>query len=105
MVKPIAQRERALIKLYAYWQFELDPLSFYTKWDVTYEQIALICSRSLSTVQCWFGRGKKYRAPRACDQRHLALMDFLLEHFEEIPPEFLFRLCPESRELRRRLKP
>jgi hypothetical protein len=102
MVKPIEQRERALINLYAHWQFELDPLSFYTKWDVTYEQIAVICSRSLSTVRLWFGRGKNYRAPSACVKRHLALMDFLLEHFDSIPPELLFRLCPESRELRRR---
>ena len=54
MVKLIGERERALINLYAYWQFELDPLSFYSKWDVTYEQIALICSRSISTVRCWF---------------------------------------------------
>ena len=102
MVKPIQQRERALIYLYAHWQFELDPMSFYTKWDVTYEQIAVICSRSVSTVRHWFQRGKNYRAPSAWDQRHLALMDFLLEHFDEIPPEFLFRLCPESRELRRK---
>ena len=102
MVKPIGDKGRILVHLYANWQFELEPRSFYYKWDVTYQQIALICSRSLSTVWHWFQQGSNYRAPRACDKRHLAMMDFLLENFEEIEPDLLFRLCPQSRELRRR---
>jgi hypothetical protein len=28
------------------------------------------------------------------DLRHLAFMDFVLEHYEEIPPELLNVLCP-----------
>ncbi len=102
MVKPIGEREHALINLYAYWQFELEPWSFYSKWDVTYEQIAVICSRSHSTVRRWFLRGSNSLSPSACDKRHLALMDFLLENFEEIPPEWFDRLFPKNQVLRRR---
>jgi hypothetical protein len=37
-------------------------------------------------LQCGVGleTGKNRRFPTAVDLRHLALMDFLLEHFEEI---------------------
>ena len=97
MVKPIGEREHALIHLYAYWQFELEPWSFYSKWDVMYEQIAVICSRSHSTVRRWFQRGSNSLSPSAGDKRHLAVMDFLLEHFEEIPSSLLNLLCPPSR--------
>ncbi len=33
------------------------------------------------------------RRPQAADMRHLALMDFLLEHYEVIPGELLNLLC------------
>ena len=97
MVKPIGERERTLIHLYAYWEMELDPKSFYIKWGVTYEQIALICSRSPSTVGNWFQSGRYRSSPNACDKRHLALMDFLLEHFEKITPALLNHLCLRNR--------
>ncbi len=97
MVKPIGDRELALIDLYAYWELELEPRSFYSKWDVTYEQMALICSRSPNTVRRWFQLGRYYTPASACDKRHLALMDFLLEHFEEISPQLLEQLCSRYR--------
>ncbi|MCG6136813.1 MAG: helix-turn-helix domain-containing protein [Nostoc sp. LLA-1] len=71
----------------------MTPNNFYAKWDVNHEAIARICSRSLSTVRHWFSKGRNYRSPMPSDLRHLALMDFLLEHFEEIPEEFLKILC------------
>jgi hypothetical protein len=95
--RPIRERELTLIDLYANCKLEISPRRFYAKWDVSYQQIGKICSRSPATVQRWFGRGHNYRAPTACDMHHLALMDFLLEHFEEIPAELFDRLCPASR--------
>jgi len=52
---------------------------------------------SISTVRSWFRRGANYRRPRARDMRHLALMDFLLEHYEDIPADLLNLLCPPER--------
>ncbi|HAX77077.1 MAG TPA: hypothetical protein DCY88_14880 [Cyanobacteria bacterium UBA11372] len=52
-----------------------------------------ICSRSPTTVQRWFKRDRNYRSPKRCDLYDLALMDFLLEHFEEIPTELFNLLC------------
>ncbi|WP_414859111.1 helix-turn-helix domain-containing protein [Nostoc sp. KVJ3] len=72
---------------------KMTPKNFYAKWDVNHEAIARICSRSLSTVRRWFSKGRNYRSPMPSDLRHLALMDFLLEHFEEIPEECLNILC------------
>ena len=91
--RPLGERELTLINLYAYCELELEPRTFYAKWDVTYEQIALICSRSPVTVRRWFLTGSNYRPPMSCDKRHLAVMDFILEDFEEIPVELFNRLC------------
>ncbi|MFB2983109.1 helix-turn-helix domain-containing protein [Microseira sp. BLCC-F43] len=91
--RPLGERELALINLYAHCQLGLSP----RQWDVTYKIIADICSRSPATVRRWFGSDRNYRAPSSCDLRHLALMDFLLEHREEIPTELFNLLCPHSR--------
>ncbi|AFY31795.1 hypothetical protein [Calothrix sp. PCC 7507] len=100
--RPLQVREQNLIDLYSHCQLGMTPKNFYAKWDVNHEAMssdkplrvyARICSRSLSTVRRWFSKGRNYRSPMPSDLRHLALMDFLLEHFEEIPEEFLKILC------------
>ncbi|MFP4121922.1 hypothetical protein [Coleofasciculus sp.] len=91
--RPITQREQYIIDLYCYCELGMTPRQFYAKWDVTYEQLSHICSRSLGTVQCWFNRGQGYRPPQPVDLRHLAILDFLLEHFEELPQSLMDLLC------------
>jgi hypothetical protein len=91
--RPLTPREQHLIALYSYCQLGMTPQQFYTKWQVSQEEIAAICSRSVSTVRRWFRKGRSYRRPTAIDLRHLALMDFLLDHFEQIPPELRDALC------------
>ncbi|KAB8313934.1 hypothetical protein SD81_040635 [Tolypothrix campylonemoides VB511288] len=91
--RTLQARELHLISLYSHWEFGMTPREFYAKWAVSYEQIALICSRSDSTVKGWFKQGRNRRYPTGNDLRHLAVMDFLLEHFEEIPEHILFLLC------------
>ena len=88
------QQQRTLMALYSNGQQGMTPEKFYSKWQVTHLELAAICSRSISTVQCWFAKGRSYRRPTSNDLRHLALMDFLLEHFEEIPQALLNLLCP-----------
>jgi hypothetical protein len=95
-LRPITSREEYIIDLYCYCELGMTPRQFYGKWDVTYEQLSHICSRSLGTVQGWFNRGQAYYPPKPMDLRHLAIMDFLLEHFEEIP-QFLMDLLCSSR--------
>jgi len=90
---PLQVREQKLIELYSHCQLTMTPRQFYAKWDVSQEEIAQICSRSLSAVQHWFAKGRSYRRPMPSDLRHLALMDFILEHFEEIPEEISQKLC------------
>ncbi len=90
---PITKRENNLIQLYSYCSLGMTPEQFYAKWDVDYGDIALICSRSQGTVGRWFSRGRTRRSPTVNDLRHLALMNFLLEHFEEIPEKLRNLLC------------
>ena len=85
--RKITAREEHLLSLYKNWDFSMTPKKFYSKWAVSYEEIAFICSRSDSTVRGWFRKGKNQRYPTQNDLLHLALMDFLLEHFEEIPEQ------------------
>ncbi|AFZ22221.1 hypothetical protein [Allocoleopsis franciscana] len=94
--RPLTSREQTLIDLYGYCSLGMTPQQFYAKWQVNHEDLAFICSRSISTVRCWFRRGNFYRRPMPIDLRHLALMDFLLEHWEEIPSILKNRLCPPS---------
>jgi hypothetical protein len=91
--RPITQREQYIIDLYCYCKLRMTPRQFYAKWDVTYEQISHVCFRSLGTVQCWFNRGQGYRPPQPVDLRHLTIVDFLLEHFEELPQSLINLLC------------
>jgi hypothetical protein len=98
---PLTPREQALIQLYSYCQLGMTPQRFYAKWGVSQEALAKpvqstlasICSRSISTVRCWFRKGQSYRRPTATDLRHLALMDFLLDHFEQIPETIQQAVC------------
>lgn len=96
--RPLTQREHKLIERYSYCQLGMTPRQFYSKWEVNYEILALICDRSTSSVRCWFLRSPHYRRPSPTDLRHLALMDFILENFEKIPEEFRNLLCPADRE-------
>jgi hypothetical protein len=92
--RPLTQRDLEVIKRYSYCQFGMTPRQFQTKWEVNYEIIAVICNRSISTVRRWFIKGRYYRRPSPTDLRHLAIADFLLEHFEEIPKALRNILCP-----------
>jgi hypothetical protein len=91
----INARERHLILVYSNWEFGMTPQQFYAKWGVSYEQIAVICSRSDSTVRRWF---RNESQPKRNDLFHLGFMDFLLEHFEEIPKNILVWLYLNSSE-------
>jgi hypothetical protein len=91
--RPLTQQEQDLIQLYSHCQLGMTPRQFYAKWRVNQELIAAICSRSTSTVQGWFTRGRSYRRPTPADLRHLAVMNFILEHYKEIPPELIDWLC------------
>ena len=92
--QPLTLREQHLIRLYSYCELGMTPQQFYAKWNVSQEDMAAICSRSVSTVRRWFRKGRSYRRPTAIDLRHLALMDFLLEHFEQLPQDLQTALCP-----------
>ena len=92
--RPLNSRSQRLLNWYSYCQLTMTPQTFYAKWQVSQEDIAAICSRSISTVRRWFGKGESYRRPSAIDLRHLALMDFVLDHFDELPEELQQALCP-----------
>lgn len=92
--RPLTPREQWLIHRYCYCQLSMTPQRFYAKWQVSHEEMAAICNRSVSTVRRWFRTGRSHRCPTAIDQRHLGLMDFLLDHFDEIPEELKAILCP-----------
>ncbi|NET67357.1 MAG: hypothetical protein F6K63_24415 [Moorea sp. SIO1G6] len=89
----IKKREQILIRLYSYYQLGMTPQRFYQKWDLTQEDIALICSCSAHTVNGWFNTSRRCNPPTPVHLQPLAIMDFLLEDFETIPRELLDRLC------------
>lgn len=90
--------EQWLVDRYIYYQLGMTPQAFYAKWQVSQEEMAAICDRSVSTVRRWFHKGRSYRRPSPIDLRHLALMDFLLDHFDQIPVELRNTLCASNQE-------
>jgi hypothetical protein len=92
--QPLSERQKNLIRAYSYSQFQMTPQEFVSKWEVNYEEVSLICNRSISTVSFWFSYGVNQRQPNRNDMRHLALVDFILENFEKIPLELINLLCP-----------
>lgn len=92
--RPLNAYDHHLIDWYSYCQLSMTPQAFYAKWQVSQEDMAAICSRSVSTVRRWFLKGRSYRRPSAIDLRHLALMDFLLDHFDQMPEDLRHALCP-----------
>ncbi|WP_083304930.1 hypothetical protein [Moorena producens] len=93
---PITEREQILIRLYSHCELGMTPQRFYQKWDLTREDMALICSCSVQTVNGWFNTSRRCYPPTAGHLRHLAIMDFLLEDFETIPKPLLERLCSKG---------
>ena len=91
--RKLRYREKKLLSLYCHCEFGMTPQQFYQKWDVTHEQMAEVCDRSVSTVRGWFKHGRYYRRPTTNDLRHLGFMDCLFEYFEEIPESLLQRFC------------
>ncbi|WP_293097543.1 hypothetical protein [Moorena sp. SIO3I6] len=63
--RPLTDLDRILIQLYSHWQLAMTPKEFISKWEVSREDMALICSRSISTVNSWFAGNKRYKAPAA----------------------------------------
>ena len=93
ITRQLSQREQELVQLYSECQLAMTPKHFYNKWQVSHDILAMVCSRSTSTVRHWFSKGKSYRRPNKDDLRNLALMDFLLEHFDSIPGGMFSLLC------------
>ncbi|MEW6497348.1 MAG: helix-turn-helix domain-containing protein [Cyanobacteriota bacterium] len=91
--KPLTERQRQLIQNYSYCRLQMTPQQFRNKWELTYEEISLICDRSPGTVNSWFSSQKKNR-PTRDDLRHLALINFLLENYESISEDIINLLCP-----------
>ncbi|MBW4547431.1 MAG: helix-turn-helix domain-containing protein [Symplocastrum torsivum CPER-KK1] len=91
---PLGERELRLIELFANHQPEMTPRQFYSKWAVTYAQMAQLCRCDIVTVNRWFRRGRNYQPPRHYHKCYLALADIFLESYEDIPDTLLLRLCP-----------
>ncbi|MEM8502058.1 MAG: helix-turn-helix domain-containing protein [Cyanobacteria bacterium P01_D01_bin.1] len=96
--RSLTPEKQQLVDQYSYCRLGMTPQAFYNKWQVSYEQLAAICSRSVSTVRCWFSKGSSYRRPSATDLRHLAVMDFLLDYFDQFPEELKEALCDSPEE-------
>jgi hypothetical protein len=92
--RPLGERELRLIELFANCRLEMTPRQFYSKWAVTYAQIAQLCRCDTVTVSRWFQRGRNYQPPKHYHKWYLALADIFLESYEDIPETLINRLCP-----------
>lgn len=97
-LRNLGSRERTLLNLYSNCQLGITPAAFYAKWNVTHAQMARICGCSESTVNRWFQQGRGNQPPEPIYLRRLAEMDFLWNHYEQIPLELRQQLCRSNRD-------
>lgn len=95
----LTEREQELIKRYCKCSLGMTPQQMLAKWPLEYVDLAQICHRHENTVALWLCQGKSRRFPTSHDLRHLAILDFLLEHYEDIPAELRDVLCPLERDV------
>ena len=91
--RPLGQRELRLIELFTNCRMEMTPWEFYSKWGVTYAQMAQLCRCDIVTVNRWFRQGHNFRPPRHYHKGYRALANIFLESYEDIPETLLNRLC------------
>lgn len=97
-LRNLGSRERTLLNLYSDCQFGITPTTFYAKWNVTHAQMARICGCSESTVDRWFQQGQSSQPPEPVYLRRLAEIDFLWEHYEQIPEPLKQQLCRRNQD-------
>lgn len=93
----LGSRELKLLQLYRNCQFKMTSQTFYSRWNVTYRQMAEICGVSIATVNRWFAGGENRRPAEAIHQRRLAEMNFIWEEYEQIPTSLKNKVCPNRR--------
>jgi hypothetical protein len=93
--RPLGEPERSLLQVYANCQLALaHPRQLYEEYAFTYDQLALIAGCSLPTMTRWMNRGQEPRLLKEVYTRRLGEFNFLLHHYQQIPPEIWEALCP-----------
>jgi hypothetical protein len=91
---PLSERQQQLLLLFSNCQLRMSPMEFWSRWDVTQEQIAQICHCDVSLVSRWFSPRPGTPQPMPYHLWYLALADRFLEFYEQLPPELKRQLCP-----------
>lgn len=93
--RPLSERQQRLLILFAHCELSMTPMEFWSKWDVTQEQIAEICHCDVSLVSRWFSPQPNTPQPMTHHLWYLALADRFLEFYEQLPQELRRQLCPD----------
>lgn len=83
----------------SYQSLQMTPEEFLFLWDVSREELAKLCGKSLSTVNHWFSRGAHRIEPSEDDQRRLAEIHAFWTQFENEPKHLreIFEAKPRRR--------
>ncbi|MBD3886867.1 helix-turn-helix domain-containing protein [Phormidium tenue FACHB-886] len=95
--RPLGRFELELYRRFANCQFGMSPQAFRRKYQVSNLQIARISRVSQATVERWFSQGSHHSRPSRTQIFLLGLMDFLWEHYDEIPQDLQDIVCPPDR--------
>ncbi len=98
--------ERALFRLYVNCQVGLShPRELQQAYAFTYEELALIAGCGLRTMERWMSPNREPRILKEVYLRRLGEFYFLLNHYQQIPPELWELVCPLPPRLRTLLYP
>lgn len=93
--QPFGPQQRALFRIYVNcaWRIE-HPRQLYNAYALTYEQLAHIAGCTTRTIERWMSRDEEPKLLKQVYLRRLGEFYFLLEHYQQIPPELWDALCP-----------
>lgn len=87
------EKERQLLILFSQCQLSMTPMEFWSKWDVSQEEIARICRCDVSLVSRWFSPRSNTTQPMTYHLWYLALADLFLEFYDQLPNDLQQQLC------------
>lgn len=94
--RPLTETEQQLLSAFNSCQLSMTPMEFWSKWDITQEQIARICRCDVSLVSRWFSPRSNTPQPMPYHLWYLALADLFLKYYQDLPEDLKRELCGQS---------
>lgn len=86
--QPLTDIQQARLEAFIATNPPISLLMFLSKWDISREELAILCHVDVRTLNRYLARGRNREEPRPTLNWYLILVNLMLEHFDELPNDF-----------------